>query len=125
VLLACLGEQRDFGGREQFTSNMLWVAGLDTPELHGASADAIAAEAAKKGCKVVVLASNSKVYAEQAIAAAKALKGAGIAKVCIAGRRAETGDEAAAAAVIDEEIFDGMDVVAFLDETLEQLGVAK
>ncbi|MCL1842084.1 MAG: methylmalonyl-CoA mutase family protein [Propionibacteriaceae bacterium] len=125
VLLACLGEQRDFGGREQFTSNMLWVAGLDTPELHGASADEIAQEAKAKGYKVVVLASNTKVYAEQAIAAATALKNAGVPRVCIAGRRTETGDEAAAASVIDQEIFDGMDVVAFLGDTLDQLGVSK
>ena len=42
----------------------------------------------------------------------------------IAGKKAEAGSEDAGS-VIDGEVFDGMDVVAFLSDTLDRLGVAK
>ncbi|MDR0836816.1 MAG: methylmalonyl-CoA mutase family protein [Propionibacteriaceae bacterium] len=124
VLLACLGERRDFGGREGFTSNVLWIAELGVPEIEGGTPEEIVAKAQALGAKVVVLASSAKVYADQAIPAAKALKDAGVAHVWIAGRKTETG-----AADVDEyiegEIFDGMNVVDFLATTLKNLEVAK
>ncbi|MDR1808152.1 MAG: methylmalonyl-CoA mutase family protein [Propionibacteriaceae bacterium] len=122
VLLACLGERRDFGPREQFTSNLFMVAGIGWPELEGPTPDAIVAKAQELGTPIVVLASSAKVYAAQAVAAAQAAKAAGLT-VYIAGRQAEAGE--GADGVIDAEIFDGMDVVAFLNDTLDKLGVAK
>ena len=124
VLLACLGERRDFGGREMFTSNVLWVGGIDTPEIEDATPEAIAKEATKGKYPVVVLASSAKIYADQAMPVAEALKKAGVPCVCIAGRRTETGADNAAE-YIDQEIFDGMDVVAFLSETLDRLEAQK
>ncbi|MCL2783029.1 MAG: methylmalonyl-CoA mutase family protein [Propionibacteriaceae bacterium] len=118
VLLACLGQQRSFGPRETFTSNVFWVAGIDTPRIEDATPDAIVAAAT--GHPIVVLASSGAVYAEQAIAVAKALKAAGVAQVCIAGRKTETGSDDAGT-YIDQEIFDGMDIVAFLTRTLDCL----
>jgi methylmalonyl-CoA mutase len=123
VLLACLGQRRDFGAREQFTSNLLMVAGLDWPEIEDATPAAIVAKAQEVGTSIVILASSAKVYADQAIPTAQALKDAGIAHVYIAGRLKEAGD--GAADLIDTEIYDGMDVVAFLTKTLDRLGVAK
>jgi len=123
VLLACLGERRDFGGREQFTSNLLWVGGLTFLELEGPTPEQIAARAKQDGLTMVILASSAKVYAAQALAAAEALKAAGLT-VWIAGRTSEVGDDKAAG-LIDGEIYDGMDVVAFLNHTLDQLGVTK
>ncbi|MDR2929637.1 MAG: methylmalonyl-CoA mutase family protein [Propionibacteriaceae bacterium] len=123
VLLACLGSRRDFGPREQFTTNLLLVGGVDFPEIEGPAPDQIVAEAAKQGAGMVILASSGKVYAAQAIDAAQAAKDAGLT-VWIAGRKQEIGDERADA-LIDGEIFDGMDVVAFLTDTLNRLGVAK
>ncbi|MDR0415967.1 MAG: methylmalonyl-CoA mutase family protein [Propionibacteriaceae bacterium] len=123
VLMACLGPQREFGVRQQFTSNLLMVAGLDWPTVEDAPADAVAAKARELGSRVVILASSAKVYADQAVPAAQALKDAGVAHVCIAGRLKEAGD--GAGDLIDTEIYDGMDVVAFLTETLDRLGVAK
>jgi methylmalonyl-CoA mutase len=123
VVLACLGERRDFGGREQFTSNLLWVGGLAFDELEGPSPEAITAAAKQAKTNLVILASSASVYAEQAIAAAEAAKAAGLS-VWIAGRRAETGSDKAVE-VIDGEIFDGMDIVEFLTNTLDGLGVAK
>ncbi|MDR0436547.1 MAG: methylmalonyl-CoA mutase family protein [Propionibacteriaceae bacterium] len=124
VLMACLGEQRDFGGRETFTSNVLWVGGIDNPEIKSATADEIAKAAVEGKYPVVILASSAKVYAEQAIAAAKALKAAGVGTVAIAGRKTETGSDEVDQ-YIDVEIFDGMNVVSFLTDTLDKLGVAK
>ncbi|MDR1387482.1 MAG: methylmalonyl-CoA mutase family protein [Propionibacteriaceae bacterium] len=123
VLLALLGARRDFGPREQFTTNLLLVAGLDYRPLEGPSPAEIVAAAQELGSSVVVLASSGKVYADQAEAAAAALKQAGQPYVYIAGRKAEASPEGQA--LIDAEFYDGIDVVAFLTETLDRLGVAK
>ena len=121
VLLACLGEQRDFGGRQGFASNVLLVGGIDATQSHGGSTDEIAAKAA--GQKVAVLASSAKVYADQAVPVAQALKEAGVEKVYLAGNLAEAGD--APDGLFDGTIAMGMDVVAFLDSVFETLGVAR
>ncbi|MDR1712278.1 MAG: methylmalonyl-CoA mutase small subunit [Propionibacteriaceae bacterium] len=124
VWLACLGERRDFGGREGFTKPLLAVAGIAQPQSEGGTPEEIAAQAQAAGAKFAVLASSAKVYAEQAIPVAKALKAAGVETVYIAGRKAETGSDEADS-VIDGEIFDGMDVVGFLSATLDKIGAAK
>ena len=123
ILMACLGEQRDFGPREQFASNLLLVAGLGFPELAGPTPEQIVEEAARLGTDMVILASSPKVYAAQGLAAAQAAKDAGL-NVWIAGRKSEIGNDDAYD-LIDGEIFDGMDVVAFLSDTEDRLGVAK
>ena len=123
VVLACLGEQRDFGAREQFATNLLLVGGLAFDELPGATPEQIVEAAHRDGTDLVILASSAKVYAEQAIAAAEAAKAAGLT-VWIAGRRTETASDKAND-LIAGEIFDGMDIVAFLSTTLGTLGVAK
>jgi len=123
ILMACLGEQRDFGPREQFASNLLLVAGLGFPELAGPTPEEIVAEARRLGTDMVILASSPKVYAAQGLAAAQAAKDAGLS-VWIAGRATEIGDDKAKE-LVDGEIFDGMDVVAFLSDTEDRLGVAK
>ncbi|HVK45693.1 MAG TPA: methylmalonyl-CoA mutase family protein [Micropruina sp.] len=124
VFLACLGARRDFGPREQFTSNVLLVAGIDHPASEGGTPDEIIEQVKLAGATTVILCSSAKVYAAQAIDVATALKNAGIKTVLIAGRRAETGSDDAGE-LIDGEIFDGMDVAGFLSTTLDQLGVAK
>ncbi len=124
VFLACLGTRRDFGARETFTTALLGVAGIVTPMVEGGTVDDVVAAAVQAQAAVVVLCSSAKVYAEQAVAVATALKAAGVEAVFMAGRLTETGS-ADAAAVIDGEIFDGMDVVAFLNSTLDRIGVAK
>lgn len=124
VFLACLGARRDFGGREMFSSALLGVAGIGSPSCEGGTAAEIVASVTASGAKFVVLCSSAKIYAVQAIEVARALKDAGVETVFIAGRKAETGAEDVDA-VIDGEIFDGMDVVAFLDSTLDRIGVAK
>lgn len=123
VILACLGARRDFGAREQFTTNLLLAGGLEFVELEGPTPGDITAKAAEAGTDLVVLASSAKVYAAEAIAAAEAARTAGCT-VWIAGRRTETGD-GRADDLIAGEIFDGMNVVEFLDNTLDKLGATK
>jgi len=118
VLLACLGQRRSFGPRETFTSNLFWVAGITTPVIEDATPQAIAAMGADY--QVVVLASSGPVYAEQAVTVAKALKAAGVQHVYMAGRKTEAGDPEIDS-YIEQEIFDGMDIVTFLTGTLDCL----
>jgi methylmalonyl-CoA mutase len=124
VFLACLGERRDFGGREGFTTNLLAVGGIGIVESEGGTTAEIVEKVKASGLNEVVLASSAKVYAVQAIEAAKALKDAGIPTVYIAGRKGETGSDEADS-VIDGEIFDGMDVVEYLNGTLDRIGAVK
>ena len=108
VLLACLGTRRDFGGREGFTSNLYHVGGINT----------VLAE----GTDIAVLCSSAKVYAAHGLAVAKALKEAGAQEVRLAGQYKELGaDEAEVTAVIDGNVFDGMNVVELLTSTLDKL----
>lgn len=124
VFLACLGARRDFGPREQFTSNLCLVGGLTIPESEGGTPEGIAAQAKEAGARIAILCSSAKVYAEQAIDVARALKDAGVEQVWIAGKKSETGADDVDT-VIDGEIFDGMDVVGFLTSTLDELGATK
>ena len=121
AFLACLGARRDYGARETFTTALLGVAGIGTDLVEGGTAEEFAAKAA--GARFAVLCSSAKVYAEQAVAVAAALKQAGVQTVYLAGRLTETGS-AEAASVIDGEIYSGMDVVAFLNQTLDRMGGA-
>lgn len=124
VFLACLGARRDFGARETFISALLGVAGIDRPSSEGGSPEEIAAKVAESGARQVILCSSAKVYAAHAMDVARAIKQAGVPTVFIAGRRTETGADDVDS-VIDGEVFDGMDVVAFLEQTLDRIGVAK
>ena len=123
IFLARLGQQRDFGARETFTAAMLAVAGIERPASEGGTAEEIVAQVKEAGAKLAIMCSSAKVYAEQAIEVASALKAAGV-QVWIAGRRTETGSDEAGA-VIDGEVFDGMDVVEFLSSAMDTIGVAK
>lgn len=124
VFLACLGSRRDFGGREQFTSNLLLVGGFAQVGSEGGTPEEIVAKVTESGARQVILCSSAKVYASQAMAVARALKDAGVEAVLVAGRKAEVGDESVDS-LIDGEVFDGMDVVAFSDATLDRLGADK
>lgn len=123
VLLACLGAQRDFGARQGFASNVLLVGGINATQTHGGTPDEIAAKATEQGQKVAVLASSAKIYADQAVGVAQALRDAGVERVYLAGQLKEAGD-------VPDGLFDGtialgMDVVTFLDSVFETLGVAR
>ena len=119
VLLAALGARRDFGGREGFTSNLFQVGGIATVLAEGSSPEDYVAKLKDIDAKVVVLVSSAKVYAAQGVAVAKALREAG-AQVLVAGQVKELGE--GGAEVVDGNVFDGMNVVELLTNTLNKLG---
>ncbi|MGG5259564.1 methylmalonyl-CoA mutase subunit beta [Phycicoccus avicenniae] len=104
VTVRTLGTQRDFGPRQAFTANLLAAGGIATTD---------------EPTAVAVLASSREQYAEQGRAAVEELRAAGATHVLVAGRARELGD---AADVVDGELYDGVDVVALLDDLLDRLG---
>lgn len=123
VFLACLGAQRDFGARQGFASNVVLVGGLGVTESHGGTPEEIAAQAREAGAKLVILCSSPKVYAEQAVPVAQALKDTGVERVFLAGQLREAGE--VPEGLIDGTVSLGMNVVEFLDSTFDLLGVAR
>lgn len=122
VLLACLGTRRDFGGREGFTSNLYHVGGINTVIAEGTNPEVFVKAMQEAGTDIAVLCSSAKVYAAHGLAVAKALKEAGAQEVRLAGQLKELGgDEAEVNAVIDGNVFDGMNVVELLTSTLDKL----
>lgn len=116
VPVLALGARRDFGARQTFLVNLLAVAGIQAKVIEGADAQAAAALAPSP---VAIIMSSPKVYADQAEGVIAALRSnEGIERVLITGRARELGD---AAATVDGEIYDGMDIVAFLTDLLDTL----
>jgi methylmalonyl-CoA mutase len=124
VFLACLGARRDFGAREMFVGALLGVGGIEHPSSEGGTPEEIVAKVTESGAKFVILCSSAKVYAAQAVDVARALKEAGVPTVYIAGNRKEAASDEVND-VIDGEVFMGMDVVAFLSEAMDRIGVAQ
>ncbi|GGL31802.1 methylmalonyl-CoA mutase [Phycicoccus endophyticus] len=106
VTVRTLGAQRDYGARQGFVVNLLAAGGIGVTEEVG---------------PVAVLASSRARYAEGGRAAAEELRAAGADRVLLAGRARELGEDAD---VVDGEVYDGMDVVAFLADLLDQLGAS-
>ncbi|MBC9956167.1 methylmalonyl-CoA mutase family protein [Yimella sp. cx-51] len=123
VFLACIGARRDFGARESFTSNLLRIAGLEPVVAEGISAEELTAAMRAADSDIVILCSSPAKYAELGNEVAAALRDAGARKVLIAGRARELASDAATQ--IDGEIYDGMDVVAFLGDLLDTLGAPR
>lgn len=121
VLLALLGARRDFGGREGFTSNLFQVGGIETIGAEGKEPADFARQLTESGTTIAVLCSSARVYADQGIAVAQALRDAGATQVLIAGQIKELGTDEVDG-LIDGNVFDGMDVVALLTATLDKLG---
>lgn len=103
VTVRTLGAHREFGARQTFVGNLLAAGGLGAVET---------------GSPVAVIASSRAGYAEHAAAAVADLREQGATHVLVAGRARELGDDAG---LVDGELFDGMDVVALLDDLLTRL----
>lgn len=114
VTVVALGSRRDFGAREMFVTNLLAAGGIVATTVEGAGT--AVGEARHTG--PVVLASSPKGYAAGAADAVAALRAAGTETIYVVGRaRRELGETD-----VDGEIYDGMDVVAFLSGLLDRLG---
>lgn len=120
VLLACLGARRDFGAREGFTAPLIQAGGIETVVAEGTEPADFARQLKEVGTKVAILCSSAKVYADQGVAVANALREAGAETILVAGQISELGE--GAEEVVDGNVFAGMDVVALLTNTLDQMG---
>jgi methylmalonyl-CoA mutase len=106
----------DFTPRAAFARSLFETGGIEALDTEGFSDSAALAAAFKaSGAGLVCLCSQDKVYAEQAIAAAKALQAAGAKHIYLAGRPGEL-ETALRAAGVGHFIFAGGDALATLQE---------
>jgi methylmalonyl-CoA mutase len=116
VFLANLGTAADFAARATFAKNFFETGGIEAHDTEGFTDPATLAAAFKaSGAGFVCLCSSDKVYAEQAVAAAKALHAAGAKHIYLAGRASEQ-EAALRAAGVGYFIFAGGDALATLKE---------
>ncbi len=124
VALVALGPPAVYTPRATFAANLFQAGGIETPLLDaGASPDAgaLGAAFAASDARVACLCSSDALYAEQAEAAAAALKAAGAGYVVLAGRPGER-RAAYAGAGVDEFVYAGGDVLAALNAVYEKIG---
>jgi len=125
VFLANLGEIVEHNQRSTWVWNFLAAGGIEGLTSDGYKDGAAAAAAFKaSGAGVACLCSSDAIYAQEAKAAAKALKAAGAARVMMVGR---PGDQEAALreAGVDGFLFAGQDAVTTLAELHKTLGVGE
>lgn len=124
VALVPLGPPAVYTPRATFAANLFQAGGIETPLLDaGGSPDAgaLGAAFAASGARVACLCSSDALYAEQAEAAAAALKAAGAGYVVLAGRPGER-RAAYAGAGVDEFVYAGGDALAALNAVYEKIG---
>ena len=120
VFLANLGKLSDFTARAAFAKNFFEAGGIEAVTNDGfGSRDEMAAAFKTSGARLACLCSSDKIYATDAVDAAKALAGA--ARVYLAGRPGEIEAELKAAGVASF-IFVGCDVLSVLGEAHKILG---
>ncbi|SJZ74745.1 heterodimeric methylmalonyl-CoA mutase small subunit [Marinactinospora thermotolerans DSM 45154] len=119
VFLATLGPLAAHTARAGFAANLFAAGGIE-PVRAGVvdGADELAARFRDSGTTVACLCSSDAVYAEQAAAAARALREAGATRVLLAGRPEGTAD-------VDGHVFTGCDALGLLEELCDHLGVAR
>jgi methylmalonyl-CoA mutase len=120
VFLANLGKISDFSARAMFARNFYEAGGIEAVTNDGfKSRDEMIAAFKASRAKLVCLCSSDKVYATDAVEAAKALHAAG-ATVHLAGRPGELEAELKKAGV-ETFIFMGCDVVATLQAAFDKV----
>ena len=98
------------------------MGGINTVLAEGTDPEVFVQAMKDADTDIAVLCSSAKVYAAHGLTVAKALKEAGAQEVRLAGQYKELGaDEAEVTAVIDGNVFDGMNVVELLTSTLDKL----
>ncbi len=120
VFLANLGKVSDFTARAMFARNFYEAGGIEAMTNDGfKSRDDMLAAFKASHAKLVCICSSDKVYATEAVDAAKALKAAG-ATVHLAGRPGEL-ENSLKQAGVETFIFMGCDVVATLQTAHDKL----
>ena len=90
MFLANLGKLSDFTARTLYARNFFEAGGIEAVSNDGfASRDDMIAAFKASGAKLVCLCSSDKVYAAEAVEAAKALKAAEAQQIYLAGRPGE------------------------------------
>ena len=122
VLLACLGRATDFTARASFAKSLFEAGGIEAVAAEGIkSAGDLGKTFAKSGAKLACLCSSDKVYASEAVGAAKALTASGASSIYLAGK---PGDHAKAweEAGIGTFLYQGCDTLGLLQDAYERLG---
>ena len=115
VFLGNLGSAADFTVRATFAKNFFAAGGIEAMTNEGfADCDAMLAAFKASGASLACLCSSDEIYAQQAAAAASALKAAN-AHVYLAGRPGEH-EQSLRDAAIAGFIFAGCDALAVLRE---------
>lgn len=115
VFLACLGRPSDFNARASFAKSLFGAGGIEAVEGSGDFINGFKESGAKLAC----LCSSDKVYASEAIDAAKALTKAGAKRLYLAGK---PGDQAALTqAGINTFLHQGCDTLAILEAAYDQI----
>ena len=121
IFLANLGTAADFTARATFAKSFFETGGIEAIDTQGfADPAALAAVFTASGAAIVCLCSSDKVYAEHAVAAAKALQAAGAKHIYLAGRPGEQ-EAALRSAGVGDFIFAGGDALAMLREAWRRM----
>jgi methylmalonyl-CoA mutase len=116
VFLANLGTPADFTARATFAKSFFEAGGIEAIDTEGfTDPAALAATFRTSGAALACLCSQDRVYARQAIAAAKALQAAGAKHIYLAGCVSEQ-EAALRAAGVSDFVFAGSDALAVLQE---------
>ncbi len=123
IALAAIGPLAENAARVQFAQNFFAAGGIDAALLTGDIA-ALAQGVEQSGISMACLCGSDKRYAEEAVAAAKALKAAGASRLYLAGKPGDREQELRDAGV-DEFIHVGVDVLASLELAHAELGLMR
>ncbi|MBK3399829.1 MULTISPECIES: methylmalonyl-CoA mutase family protein [Methylobacterium] len=119
VFLANLGPLSAFNTRATFARNAFEAGGIEAVTNEGFADHAAMAEAFRQsGTRVACLCSSDAIYAEQAVAAAEALRAVGAATVYLAGKPGEL-EAALRAAGVAHDLYAGCDLVKLLAQAQE------
>ena len=119
VFLANLGTAADFTARATFAKSFFEAGGIEAIDSEGFSDPGALAVAWKaSGAGLVCLCSKDKVYAQQAVDAAKGLQTAGARHIYLAGRPGEH-EATLRGAGVEDFIFADADAVAALQKVFE------
>ena len=116
VFLANLGTPADFTARARFAKSLFETGGIEAVTSEGLTDPATLSVAFKaSGARLACLCSSDKVYADQAVTAAKALQAAGARHIYLAGRGGEL-EASLRAAGVNDFVFAGSDALTILQD---------
>ncbi len=118
VFLACLGRPSDYTARASFAKSLFESGGIEAVE---GSGDNLMKRFKDSGARLACLCWSDKVYASEAVTAAKQLAATGAARIYLAGKPGDHG-KAWEAAGIATFLYQGCDTLGLLQDAYERLG---